>query len=245
MCVFGECKGEGVTDLDESEREILRAVEQTRIVRAPRQHLATFGVSRISYYLVTEPSYEGLIPGGREGVVREGKVISERPIVVTPTYMLNLEGFGEDARRYMSLAAQRYGPHSPGLLYRYRNEYSGMNIVSGEADAVGRRIAEDLDRRDEGSAAVILGVDELWDVSLLKFIYEYTAASLSLNVRELHGLLDPEPGIGLPRAAVQRIERLFREVERGLDPSMLKRELDRWGVFEQYEARFLGLFRRR
>ena len=245
MCVFGECKGEGVTDLDESEREILRAVEQTRIVRAPRQHLATFGVSRISYYLVTEPSYEGLIPGDREGVVREGKVISERPAVVTPTYMLNLEGFGEEARRYMNLVAQQYGPHSSGLLYRYRNEYAGMNIVSGEPDAVGRRIAEDLDRRNEGSAAVILGVDALWDVSLLKFIYEYTAASFSLNVRELHGLLDSEPGIGLPRAAVQRIERLFRQVERGLDPNVLKGELDRWGVFEQYEARFLGLFRRR
>lgn len=49
----------------------------------------------------------------------------------------------------------------------------------------------------------------------------------------------------LPDAARQRIEELFRDALR--DPSrasVLKSELDKWGVYHLYEDRFLDLFRR-
>jgi hypothetical protein len=35
------------------------------------------------------------------------------------------------------------------------------------------------------------------------------------------------------------------EVGNGTNPEVLKLELDRWGLFEFYQDRFLGLFRRR
>jgi len=39
------------------------------------------------------------------------------------------------------------------------------------------------------------------------------------------------------------IEHLFDEVKKGeLDPSVLKMELDRWGIFKEYENRFFRLF---
>ena len=37
---------------------------------------------------------------------------------------------------------------------------------------------------------------------------------------------------------------LSRDVERGGNPDVLKRELDHWGLFDYYEARSLNLFRR-
>jgi hypothetical protein len=67
------------------------------------------------------------------------------------------------------------------------------------------------------------------------------------NVRELQsrGLLDPSPSRGgVPKAAIQQVEEMFRKVRHGGDPETLKRELDRWGLFEYYEERFLNLFRR-
>jgi hypothetical protein len=81
----------------------------------------------------------------------------------------------------------------------------------------------------------------------LKFIYEYTVASLGTNVSEMQamGLLEQHPELDVPRGVVQHIEELFRQVEEGFDPRELKQELDRWGVFPQYEARFLGLFRKK
>ena len=220
----------------------------TRVVRLPKQHLATFGVTRLHYYVVTKPLYQDLAPDKPanpdrdETVVRDGTVVAERPAMVTPAYMLNLDGFGDDARSYMQDLVRRLGPNSPGLLYQYRNEPAGMEIVGDEVSAVAQRIAGDLDSRSVDLASVIQGVDELWDVSLLKFIYEYTAASLSSNLGEMQkmGLLEPDPGTELPLGVVKRIEEMFQQVRQGLDPAVLKAELDRWGLFEQYQDRFFA-----
>ena len=234
--------------MDESDIRIVHALEQTRVVRAPRQHLATFGVTRLSYYVLTEPSYSEFAPHEEETVVREGKVIAERPAIVTPSYLMNLEGFGDDARRSMGFLANRLGPNSPGLLYTYKNEASGLNIIGGRVEAVADRVGKDLDKSSDNLATVIIGVDELWDVCLLKFIYEFTAASAVGNLQELHGhgLLDPDPSLGIPAGAAQQVERLFQAVEtEAADPSVLKRELDRWGLFSRYEDRFLRIFRRK
>ena len=231
----------------EDERGWRRAIEQTWVVRFPKQRLATFGLTNIAYYVITEPIYKELDAGREEGIVRTGRVIAERPAVITPTYALNLEGFSPEAYEYFSHAARQSGPNSPGILYQYRNEAGGTDVVSGVPSEIAHRISDDLDRRKEDMSVVMVGVDELWDVSLLKFVYEFTSSSVLGNVQEFQtrGLLDPQPEYGgVPRAAIQRIDRLFREVEEGASPEKLKVELDRWGLFEFYQDRFLGLFRR-
>ena len=234
-------------DWDGQYRRLMDAVSRTEVVKAPKQHLHTFGVTKLSYYIVTEPSYQDLVPGSSEAVIREGSVTAERPAVVTPAYMAHLEGFGDEALSYFNSLARQYGPNTPGLLYRYRNEPGEMSIVEGTAIAVAERISGQLTRDGSNLSAVIKGVDELWDISLLKFIFEYTAASVMGNVGDLQGqrLLDPEPNLDVPKAAIQRIDDLFRQVEQGDNPSVLRRELDRWGLFDYYQDRFLSLFRRK
>ena len=224
----------------------MKALEQTYVVRYPKQSLATFGVIRINYYVVTSPVYADVAPGDREGVVRKGRVIAERPAIVTPYYALNVKGFSDDAYDYLQFLADRLGANSPGILYQYRNESDNLEIIGGEPAEIAHRISDDLDARSENLAVVMVGVDELWDVALLKFMYEFTASSATLNVDEMmgRGLLDPNPAVGgLPTAAVQRIESMFRDVERGRSPDELKHELDQWGAFEYYEDRFLNIFR--
>ena len=139
------------------------------------------------------------------------------------------------------------GPNSPGFLYQYRNEAKGTDIVGGTASEIARRISGDLDERKEDMSVVMVGVDELWDVALLKFVYEFTSSSIAGNVQDFNsrGMLDPQPEFGdAPRAAIQQIEQLFAEVEGGGSADKLKSELDRWGLFDYYEDRFLRLFRR-
>lgn len=233
------------------ERDWIRAVEQTWVVRFPKQRLATFGVTRISYYVVTEPIYRELEPDKtdkKEGVVRTGKVIAERPALITPTYAMNLQGFSAEAFEYLQYLAQKYGPNSPGILYQYKNEPEKTDIVGGLPNEIAHRISEDLERRQQDLSLVMVGVDEYWDLALLKFMYEFTSSSLAHNVQEFQsrGLMEPQTQLGgVPRAAVEQIEQLFREAERGGNADILKRELDRWGLFEFYEDRFLNLFRRR
>ena len=232
--------------MTDAEREWMRAVEKTWVVRPPKQTLATFGTTNIAYYVVTEPIYSEL-SAKSEGVVRKGRVIAEKPAIVTPTYAMNLEGFSPEAYEYIRHAARSLGPNHPGILYRYKNQAENFDIVSGEPSEIAHQIADDLEERKDNLSVVMVGVDEWWDVALLKFIYEFTSRSAGRNVGEMsaRGLLDPQEAFdGAPRAAINDIERLFRDAERGGDKQRLERELVRWGLFDHYQDRFLALFRR-
>lgn len=235
-------------DEQQLEARIEYAVRNTEVFRPPKQSLATFGTTTVQYHLVTEPVYSDLdLPGKQEeAVVREGKVHAERPQVVTPRYLSNLEGFTENASKYLEHAMRVYGPDTPGLMYSYRNETGGTDVVSGSMTEVAARIKDRLDREDRRLEAVIKGVGDLWDVSLMKFIFELTNSSVYSNVSELHsrGLLESQGGV--PRDARIRVERMLDEARRGnLDPSVVHQELERWGLFEEYEDRFYGIFRGR
>ena len=234
--------------MEEHERRLAYAAEHTYVVRPPKRSLATFGTTSVKYYLVTEPSYEGVVGSANrpEAVVREGAVRSERPQVVTPSFLVRQEGFGDAAREYIEEIAREYGPDAPGLRYSYKNEHMETSVVSGTANEVAVRLGERLDREQKALEAVVRGVDELWDVSLMKFIYELTVGSFGTNYSEMEsrGLLRMDRGV--PEDARFRIETLLDQARRGeVEPSEVHRELERWDLFDEYQDRFLGLFKRR
>lgn len=232
--------------MDIDDERIREAVRHTEILRLPRQTLATFGTTNIYYYMVTEPAYSELVEGGTETVVREGRVIAERPRIVTPYYLSHLEGFGQDARKYFDMLTRAYGANAPGLFYTYKNEPLKLNIVADNLLSVVSKINAEIDQRGDPLGSIIKGEDEFWDVSLMKFIYEMTRSSLQNNLfqMESRGLLNIDAG-GVPADARMRIEELFRQVSRGeREPKELKEEIDRWDLFGQYEDRFFTLFKR-
>ncbi len=56
----------------------------------------------------------------------------------------------------------------------------------------------------------------------------------------------PEKDDNIPEVVMKKIEKLFREVAKSKNreqASELKQELDKWGVFDLYEKRFLDLFK--
>ena len=233
--------------MDIDDERIKYTVQHTEILRPPKQSLATFGITNIYYYLVTKPAYSELIESGTEIVVREGRVIAERPRIVTPYYLSRLEGFSSDAKRYFDMLLKTHGPNTPGLFYTYKNEPKELNIVSANLLSVVDKLNAEIDKRGDPLTSIIKGEDELWDVSLMKFIYEVTRSSLPSNLSQMktRGLLNIDSS-GVPVDARLRIEELFAKTLKGeIDPSRLKAELDHWNLFEEYEDRFLALFKKR
>jgi len=223
----------------EMDDRIQYAMKHTEVLRPPKQSLATFGSTNIYYYLITE-----LVESAN--VVREGRVIAARPKIITPSYLVNLEGFSGQARRFIEMMAQMY-PHEPGISYSYKNEPGEMNIVSGPVNEVVAKINEQIDRQRDNLSAIVKGVEDLWDLSLIKFTFELTRSSVRNNVADLEtsGLLDIDRA-GVPRDAKNYIDELFEKTK--VDPSRapeLVAELKRWGVFHEYQDRFLALFRKR
>ena len=220
---------------------------RTQILRLPKQTLSTFGITNIQYYMVTEPAYSELVKDTAETVIREGKVIAEKPRIVTPYYLSQLEGFSSGARKYFDTLLRTHGTSAPGLFYTYKNEPKELTIASGNWPSVVDKLNAEIDRRGDPLTSIIKGEDELWDVSLLKFIYEITRRSLKNNLTQLgsKGLLDMDSS-GIPVEARVRIEELFTRVYRGeCQPHELENELAHWGVFEEYQDRFFAVFRKR
>jgi len=221
-------------DMDEKMKYVL---EHTELIRPPQQHLATFGSTRMKYYVVT-----GL--GENVSVVRDGRVIAEKPRIVTPSYLIRLEGFSETARNYIGMMAREH-PDEAGVFYRYKNEPKGMDVVSESMRQVISNLNARIEEEQDPLSAIIKGVEEQWDVSLLIFIYHLTRKSVSNNVADFsrRGLLNIDSS-GVPGDARRHIEELFDKVRRDISRAPeLVTELNQWGVFAEYQDRFFALFR--
>ena len=231
----------------DGEERIKYAIENTEVLKAPKERLSTFGTTNVYYYLVAQPVYTELFQTTAETVVREGRVIAERPRIVTPYYLINLfQGF-EHGAEYARFLLDQYEPGEPGLLYRYRNEPKDTSIISDAIDVVAERLDRKIDTEGNPLAVLIKGIDDMWDISLMKFIYDMAQRSFSSNVYDMggRGLFDTDRR-GIPRDARESIERLFEQVRYGIcEPFELKAELDRWGLFEEYEDRFFALFKKK
>lgn len=223
----------------ETDERIKSAIKGTYVLRAPRQQLASFGSTNVRYYIITELT-------DQVNIVREGKVIAGRPKIVTPAYLVNVEGFSGSARRYVEMIAEQH-PHEPGILYSYKNEFDNMNVISEALGTITDRINKDIEVSGNPLSAIIRGVEDMWDVSLMKFTFELTRNSVQRNLSDLYGLgkfnLDHR---GTPKDAIDAIEELFEMA--GRDPAYapeLASELRRWNLWDSYQDRFLGLFRGR
>jgi len=221
----------------EADDKIRLAIENTLVLRPPKQQLATFGITNVYYYMITELMNE-------VSVVREGRVIAARPKIVTPTYLINVEGFSGQARRYIQMAAEQ-NPHEPGILYSYKNEFGEMNIISESLGSILDNINRRIDSRSDPLSAIIKGVEDMWDVSLMKFTFELTKNSAYRNFSELYGrgrLISDNQGV--PRDARENIEELFEMAakDHSCAPELAS-ELHRWNLWSTYQDRFLNLFK--
>ena len=131
-------------------------------------------------------------------------------------------------------------------MYNYSNEPVGTEIVSNSPEQVADRIGRQIDKDSKSLEAVIIGVDELWDVSLMKFIFDWTNRSVSGNSADfrLAGRLSVNNGV--PTDARIRIDQMFEQVKKGnVDPSVLHQELENWQVFDEYQDRFFTILKGR
>ena len=209
----------------------------------PKNLLSTYNQTKIRYHIVTEPSYKEMQFEGNDSVIRHGVVTAQTPKVVTPDFLYRTSGFGDDAKEYIRELTKMLGKNEPALLYTYKNESTDMEIVAGNPMEVSERIKKRL-INNNANHTVIRGVNALWDVSLLKFIFDYTRESANNNYNDLSksGLLEDQNGV--PVAVRKRIQGLINEAKKGnIRANDLHKELDDWGLFNEYEDEFLSLFR--
>jgi hypothetical protein len=156
------------------------AIENTRVILAPEHQIASFGSTSFRFYLISE-----LMDQVNEVRVRDGRIHAERPQILTPEHYcrLLLDGFGEKAQKYVDqlrehardVAVLRYG-------FQFRKTDVTENTVRDTMDAVIARTKLKVEHSEEPLSAVIQGVDDAWEVCLLKFTIDLIERSTGGNM---------------------------------------------------------------
>lgn len=220
------------------------AVNNTEVKLLPTRHLETFGTTILHYHLITE-----LMDSVNQVRIREGVLKANQPQIITPQgySQTALEGFGEEAEKYVEwlkehekdIRVLQYG-------YTLRQEAFSEHVVTDSIDAVVERIKTDVEGGDNPLSAVLVGVDDPWDVCIVRLFWEVIQKSAPANIIELQkrSLFDDDDGI--PRGVRDEIETMFKAANR--DPSLIDQlgaRLRAMGAFDQYEDRFFSLIKTR
>jgi hypothetical protein len=156
------------------------AVENTHVLHAPEKRIETFGNTRFRYHLITE-----LMDRVNEVRVRSGYVHAERPQIITPGSFAKvlLEGFGEHGQEFgqwleqhaENFAVLKYG-------FQFRKTETVEDTVQSTVENVAKRIQSTREFAEEPLSAIIQGVDDAWEVCLLKFTMDLISKSAPGNM---------------------------------------------------------------
>ena len=163
-----------------SDDDIQYALQATEVIHHPDRRIDTFGTTRFEFHLITE-----LMDKVGEVRVRNGVMLAERPQILKPDPYDDLffEGFGEQAQAF----AEWFKRHSPDLsLVRYgfnfKKDRVSESLVHDSYPVVRDRIVDQVVRSGDPMSVVIHGVDDAWEICLLKFTMQLIHNSQSTNL---------------------------------------------------------------
>jgi hypothetical protein len=164
------------------EHDFRYALENTRVVVQPRGAIETFGSTSFKFLLVSE-----LMDEVNTVRVRGGRIEAERPRIMSPLHFkkLLLEGFGDSARDYAdwleenpeAIRVLRYG-------FQFRKTDMEQSILHEPVESVLGRLEDQINASADPMSALIAGVDEGWEVGLLKLTMDLIHRSADGNVGE-------------------------------------------------------------
>ncbi len=164
-----------------SEDDIQYALEVTETLHEPDRRIDTFGTTSIEFILVSE-----LMDKINCVRVRTGKIHAERPQILRPEPLADFEfeGFSDDQAAAFGAWLRQFSGRVAFLKYgfAFRKSDVSESIVHDSIEDVRGRLVEEVRQSGNPLAAVIQGVDDTWEICLLKFTVELVQKSHGINV---------------------------------------------------------------
>jgi hypothetical protein len=216
------------------------AINNTEIVLVPSQNLETFGTTMLNYTLISQD-----MDNPTKTKVRKGKMLACKPQIIMPHMYINtiLEGFGEEAEQYVKWLEQnekelkiiQYG-------YNLKQEAFSEYEITDNIETVVERARKEIEESRDKLMALVVGVDQPWDVSLLKLFSVVTQNSAEHNFKEMLSCNLFDDINGTPKGIQDQIDKKFLEASRdGSKINDLAEFLKLHNIFEKHEDRFFSL----
>ncbi len=162
------------------EDAIRYALEMTEVIHEPDRRIDTFSSTRFEFLLLTE-----LMDSVDQVKIREGRVEAEKPLILTSEAMgdFNFEGFGERGEDFGRWLDEHFRD-VPFLKYgfNFRALDVSEHIVHESMANVRDRVVTDAVAKSNPLSAVIEGIDDAWEISVLKFTVEMIQKSHGINI---------------------------------------------------------------
>ena len=164
-----------------SEDDFNYAIESTQVILAPERRIESFGQTSFRFYLISE-----LMDSVDQVRIRDGRLHAERPQILMPGHFhkLLLDGFGEKARDFADWL-EHHNERLPVLMkygFQFRKTDVTEQLIHSPVESVIERVRRDVSRDDdEAISAIIQGVDEGWEICLLKFAVDLVQKSAGGN----------------------------------------------------------------
>ncbi len=164
-----------------NEGSIDYAIAHPRVLYAPDRRIDSFGETHFNFRLITEPMDEVGVTR-----VRHGWVETSRPRIYRPENLRSIEteGFSREATRFFAWM-QEHGASLHALLqygFQFKRSEVQEELVHEDVRAVSDRIVQEALHSGDNLRAVILGVDDAWEASLLRFMLEMVQQSHEINI---------------------------------------------------------------
>jgi hypothetical protein len=211
------------------------AVNNTELISTPASRLETFGDTVVNYCLLCEQMDDvGKVR------IREGHLKALKPSIITPQALgrLDLDDFGAEAEQYAEWLAE----HSRDLhILQYGftlqkqelKEYTVTDRLANVLDRVKKEIAA----QDDPLSAILVGVDEPWEVCLLKLMIELVQRSAQGNIKDIQ-----QQAASAQKLLLKAVEQAFLDASRDASKiNALADMLKKNGLWDAYENRFFAL----
>jgi hypothetical protein len=179
--------GETPVTLMHSQDNIHYALETTRVLHEPDRRIQTFGETRFEFQLISE-----LMDRVGEVRIRTGEVEAQRPRILRPDNLrgIELEGFDATARERLDSMMEKFRSEGKDLAFlqygfQFRRGEVREEVVHESMDNVRDRMLDDIRRSGNPSLAIIEGVDDAWEICVLKFSFEMILRSHEINAFDL------------------------------------------------------------
>lgn len=150
------------------------------MLHVPDRRIDTFGSTEFDFVLISE-----LLDKIDQVRIRSGKITAERPRILRPEpyQELNFDGFGEQAEAFQNwLKSQRGGAAFLQYGFAFKKSEVTESLLHEKLDTVQARLVEEAIRVGNPRSAIIAGVDDAWEICLLKFTVEMIQKSSGINI---------------------------------------------------------------
>ena len=160
-----------------------KAITQTEIVRFRISYLSAFEATAIPYIFLAESTVNL-----GDTVLRQGKVLVHKPAIILPEDMPQFEGF-EFEKDYQANADMVRmfllvrGISFPSL--KYEHEISKLDIYEGSLEKAKAYFKQRLERTENVETGLIIGPEDVWQLSLFIYIGLLIGKSLPSDLRKL------------------------------------------------------------